>query len=164
MTDNTGQICLWFQNDAEAAARFYAETFPNSSVGKIHRSPADNPSAREGQPLGIEGVVPLLVCGSAVGSPRAYFIVSQRTHERTIVGIRGVDHEGEVQHRARAASEDVLLPLRIAPQFFDGSTHEAVVVPCKGLFLSLPECDRQVWLIRARVTPCIAAHRRPLPT
>ena len=34
MTDNTGKICLWFQSDAEAAARFYAETFPNSSVGK----------------------------------------------------------------------------------------------------------------------------------
>ena len=32
MTDSTGKICLWFQSDAEAAARFYAETFPNSSV------------------------------------------------------------------------------------------------------------------------------------
>jgi predicted 3-demethylubiquinone-9 3-methyltransferase (glyoxalase superfamily) len=57
MTDNTGQICLWFQSDAEAAARFYAETFPNSAVGKIHRSPADNPSAREGQPLVVDFTV-----------------------------------------------------------------------------------------------------------
>ena len=57
MTDNTGKICLWFQSDAEAAARFYAETFPNSSVGKIHKSPADNPSAQEGQPLVVDFTV-----------------------------------------------------------------------------------------------------------
>ena len=57
MTDNTGKICLWFQSDAEAAARFYAETFPNSSVGKIHKSPADNPSAKEGQPLVVDFTV-----------------------------------------------------------------------------------------------------------
>ena len=57
MTDGTGKICLWFQSDAEAAARFYAETFPNSSVGKIHKAPADNPSAREGQPLVVDFTV-----------------------------------------------------------------------------------------------------------
>ena len=26
-------ICLWYDGGAEAAARFYAETFPDSSVG-----------------------------------------------------------------------------------------------------------------------------------
>ena len=57
MTDGTGKICLWYQSDAEAAARFYAETFPNSSVGKIHKAPADNPSAREGQPLVVDFTV-----------------------------------------------------------------------------------------------------------
>ena len=57
MTDSTGKICLWFQSDAEAAARFYAETFPNSSVGKIHKAPADNPSARGGQPLVVDFTV-----------------------------------------------------------------------------------------------------------
>ncbi len=57
MTDSTGQICLWFQSDAEGAARFYAETFPNSSVGKVHKSPADNPSAKAGEPLTVEFTV-----------------------------------------------------------------------------------------------------------
>ena len=28
-------ICLWYDRDAEAAARFYAETFPDSSVGAV---------------------------------------------------------------------------------------------------------------------------------
>jgi predicted 3-demethylubiquinone-9 3-methyltransferase (glyoxalase superfamily) len=36
MAKNT--ICLWYDKDAEAAARFYAETFPDSAVGAIHRS------------------------------------------------------------------------------------------------------------------------------
>ena len=57
MTDNTGQICLWFQKDAEGAARFYAETFPNSSVGRVNKSPADNPSAKEGEPLTVDFTV-----------------------------------------------------------------------------------------------------------
>ena len=57
MSDSGAQICLWYQSDAEAAARFYAATFPNSSVGKIHKSPADNPSAKEGQPLVVDFTV-----------------------------------------------------------------------------------------------------------
>lgn len=36
-------ICLWYDRDAEAAARFYAQTFPNSSVGAVHRAPGDFP-------------------------------------------------------------------------------------------------------------------------
>ena len=37
-------ICLWFDKDAEAAARFYAELFPNSAVGGVQCAPADFPS------------------------------------------------------------------------------------------------------------------------
>ena len=33
MIKNT--ICLWYENDAEAAARFYAQTFPDSAVGTV---------------------------------------------------------------------------------------------------------------------------------
>ena len=69
MTDSTGRICLWFQSDAEAAARFYAETFPNSSVGKVHRSPADNPSAREGDPLTVDFTVMGIRCMGLNGGP-----------------------------------------------------------------------------------------------
>jgi predicted 3-demethylubiquinone-9 3-methyltransferase (glyoxalase superfamily) len=36
-------ICLWYDGDAEEAARFYAETFPDSSVGAVHRAPGDFP-------------------------------------------------------------------------------------------------------------------------
>ena len=39
MRKNT--ICLWYDKDAEAAARFYAETFPDSAVRAVHRAPSD---------------------------------------------------------------------------------------------------------------------------
>ena len=35
------QPCLWFNRNAEEAARFYADTFPDSRVEKVHRSPGD---------------------------------------------------------------------------------------------------------------------------
>ena len=69
MTDSTGRICLWFQSDAEAAARFYAETFPNSSVGKVHLAPADNPSAKQGDPLTVDFTVLGIRCLGLNGGP-----------------------------------------------------------------------------------------------
>ncbi|TWT39873.1 3-demethylubiquinone-9 3-methyltransferase [Thalassoglobus neptunius] len=52
-TKNT--ICLWYERDAVEAAKFYAETFPDSSVGATHRAPSDNPSTEEGQVRGSVG-------------------------------------------------------------------------------------------------------------
>ena len=70
MTDQTGRICLWFDNmDAAGAAKFYAETFPNSSVGKVNRSPADNPSAKEGEPLTVDFTVMGIRCMGLNGGP-----------------------------------------------------------------------------------------------
>lgn len=54
---NKGIICLMFDKDAETAARFYAETFPNSSVGAIHRAPTDYPSGKAGDVLTVEFTV-----------------------------------------------------------------------------------------------------------
>jgi predicted 3-demethylubiquinone-9 3-methyltransferase (glyoxalase superfamily) len=34
-------ICLWFDKDAEAAANFYAATFPDSKVSGVHKAPSD---------------------------------------------------------------------------------------------------------------------------
>ncbi|MFL5136820.1 MAG: VOC family protein, partial [Microvirga sp.] len=52
MAKNT--ICLWYDKDAEAAARFYAETFPDSAVGAVYRAPGDFPSGKEGDVLMVE--------------------------------------------------------------------------------------------------------------
>ncbi len=50
-------ICLWYNKDAEAAARFYAETFPDSKVSAVHRAPSDYPSGKAGDVLTVEFTV-----------------------------------------------------------------------------------------------------------
>ncbi|MDB5622307.1 MAG: hypothetical protein JWR39_870 [Devosia sp.] len=50
-------ICLWYNQDAEDAARFYAQTFPDSAVTAVHRAPGDYPSGREGDVLTVEFTV-----------------------------------------------------------------------------------------------------------
>lgn len=62
-------ICLWYDRDAEAAARFYADTFPDSFVGAVHRSPADNPSCKEGEVLTVEFTVMGIPCIGLNGGP-----------------------------------------------------------------------------------------------
>ena len=65
MAKNT--ICLWYDKDAEAAARFYAETFPDSAVGAVHRAPSDYPSGKKGDVLTVE----FTVAGSPVSASTA---------------------------------------------------------------------------------------------
>jgi predicted 3-demethylubiquinone-9 3-methyltransferase (glyoxalase superfamily) len=46
--------CLWYDGDAEDAANFYVTLFPDSRVDNVQRSPADNPSMKEGGVLVVE--------------------------------------------------------------------------------------------------------------
>jgi predicted 3-demethylubiquinone-9 3-methyltransferase (glyoxalase superfamily) len=62
-------ICLWYDRDAEAAARFYASTFPDSSVGAVHRAPGDFPSGKEGDVLTVEFTVMGIPCIGLNGGP-----------------------------------------------------------------------------------------------
>jgi predicted 3-demethylubiquinone-9 3-methyltransferase (glyoxalase superfamily) len=62
-------VCLWFNGNAEEAARFYAETFPDSSVGAVHRAPGDFPSGKEGDPLVVEFTVAGIPCIGLNGGP-----------------------------------------------------------------------------------------------
>jgi len=62
-------ICLWYDKDAEGAARFYAETFPDSSVIAVHRAPGDNPSCKEGEVLTVEFKVMGIPCLGLNGGP-----------------------------------------------------------------------------------------------
>src|ERR1700735_525330 len=47
-------ICLWYDGTAEAAARFYAQTFPNSAVTAVHHAPGDYPAGQQGQVPTVE--------------------------------------------------------------------------------------------------------------
>ena len=62
-------ICLWYEKDAEAAARFYADTFPNSAIGSIQRAPSDYPSGKKGDVLVVEFTVCGVACMGINGGP-----------------------------------------------------------------------------------------------
>lgn len=51
------QPCLWFDRNAEEAARFYAETFPDSRVDAVHRAPGDYPSGARGDVLMVQATI-----------------------------------------------------------------------------------------------------------
>ena len=62
-------ICLWYNRDAEEAARFYARTFPDSAVTAVHRAPSDFPSGKEGDVLTVEFTVMGIPCIGLNGGP-----------------------------------------------------------------------------------------------
>jgi len=67
MSKNT--ICLWYDKDAETAARFYAATFPDSAVDAVHHAPSDYPGGKEGDVLTVEFTVLGIPCLGLNGGP-----------------------------------------------------------------------------------------------
>src|SRR4029450_9507816 len=63
-------ICLWYDRDAMDAARFYAETFPDSKVGAVMRAPGNFPSGKEGDVLTVEFTVAGVPCVGLNGGPQ----------------------------------------------------------------------------------------------
>jgi len=62
-------ICLWFNKDAEVAARFYAETFPHSAVTAVRIAPGDFPSGKAGDVLTVEFTLLGIPCVGLNGGP-----------------------------------------------------------------------------------------------
>jgi predicted 3-demethylubiquinone-9 3-methyltransferase (glyoxalase superfamily) len=62
-------VCLWYDGTAEEAARFYADTFPDSSVDAVHRAPGDYPSGKEGDVITVEFTVMGIPCLGLNGGP-----------------------------------------------------------------------------------------------
>jgi 2-polyprenyl-6-hydroxyphenyl methylase/3-demethylubiquinone-9 3-methyltransferase len=67
MTKNA--ICLWYESAAEEAARFYAETFPDSAVTAVRPAPGDYPDGKEGDVLTVEFTVMGIPCIGLNGGP-----------------------------------------------------------------------------------------------
>ncbi|WP_290637351.1 VOC family protein [Aquisalimonas sp.] len=55
-------VCLWYDHGAEEAARFYADTFPDSDVGAVLHAPGDYPSGKAGDALTVEFTVMGIPC------------------------------------------------------------------------------------------------------
>ena len=66
---NKNTICLWYDSDAQAAAEFYAETFPDSRVNAVHKAPGDFPGGKEGDVLTVEFTVFGIPCIGLNGGP-----------------------------------------------------------------------------------------------
>ncbi len=98
-------ICLWFDKDAEAAANFYAATFPDSKVTGVFHAPGDFPGGKKGDVLTVEFTVCGIPCIGLNGGPvfkhnEAFsFQIATDTQEETdsywnaIVGNGGVESE-----------------------------------------------------------------------
>jgi len=67
MSKNT--ICLWYDGTALDAAKFYAETFPDSAVGAVLRAPTDYPSGKQGDVLTVDFTVMGIPCLGMNGGP-----------------------------------------------------------------------------------------------
>jgi predicted 3-demethylubiquinone-9 3-methyltransferase (glyoxalase superfamily) len=67
MRKNT--ICLWYDKDAEAAARFYAATFPDSAVSSVFHAPSDYPGGKKGDVLTVDFTVLGIPCLGLNGGP-----------------------------------------------------------------------------------------------
>ncbi len=67
MAKNT--VCLWYEHDAEAAARFYAATFPDSAVLDVYRALMDYPGGKAGQVLTVNFTVLGIPCLGLNGGP-----------------------------------------------------------------------------------------------
>ncbi len=82
-------LCLWYDKDAEAAASFYAATFPDSEVLAVHRAPGDFPGGQKGQVLTVDFTVTGIRCMGLNGGPifphsEAFsFQVATETQEET---------------------------------------------------------------------------------
>ncbi|HEX8591551.1 MAG TPA: VOC family protein [Candidatus Paceibacterota bacterium] len=87
MSKNT--ICLWFNKDAEAAANFYAATFPDSKVGAVFYAPTDFPDGKKGDVLTVQFSVFGIPCvglngGSAFSQSEAFsFQIATEDQEET---------------------------------------------------------------------------------
>src|SRR4051812_11267626 len=73
---NKNTICLWYDKDAEEAARFYARTFPDSKVRAVHRAPGDYPSGKAGDALTVEFTVCGIPCIGLNGGARVKHYLS----------------------------------------------------------------------------------------
>ena len=68
-TSQPVSLCLWYDKDAEEAAKFYAATFPDSEFIAATRSPSDYPDGKEGDVLTVEFTVAGIPCIGLNGGP-----------------------------------------------------------------------------------------------
>jgi predicted 3-demethylubiquinone-9 3-methyltransferase (glyoxalase superfamily) len=99
------RICLWYERDAEEAARFYTGLFPDSRLGAVHRAAADYPGGKAGDVLTVEFVVAGIPCIGLNGGVRfkhneafSWQISTEDQAETDLYWHTIVDNGGEESH------------------------------------------------------------------
>src|SRR5213595_1910484 len=82
-------ICLWYDGGAEDAARFYADTFPDSTVGAVHRAPGDYPSGKKGDVL-IVSMLPVSRVSASTAVPRSNITKPSRSRLPLTIKLRPI--------------------------------------------------------------------------
>ena len=83
--------CLWFEHDAEDAARFYCSLLPDSRIDHVQRSPSDTP----GGPAGSVLVVEFTLGGQKM---QALNVGQPTTHSKAISLSISCTDQAEVDH------------------------------------------------------------------
>ena len=100
-------ICLWYDRDAEDAARFYAKTFPDSSVGAVHLAPGDFPSGKKGDVVTVEFTVMGIPCLGLNGGPEVKHNWASRFRSQPLIRpkriVIGTPSSATAGKRVRAA-------------------------------------------------------------
>jgi hypothetical protein len=89
MAKNT--ICLWYDKDAEAAARFYAATFPDSAVGAIHHAPSDYHPAKRVMSWSSNSRLPASLVSASMAVRHSNITRPSRSRSRPKIRTRPID-------------------------------------------------------------------------
>ncbi|VVM38129.1 hypothetical protein PS645_00129 [Pseudomonas fluorescens] len=92
-------ICLWYNGDAMEAAKFYAQTFADSAVGRVMRAPSDYPAGKQGDVLTVEFTVMGIPCLGLNGGP-------EFTHSEAFSFQVATDDQAETDRLWRAIVDD----------------------------------------------------------
>src|SRR3546814_18561224 len=80
------QVCLWYDHDAEEAAKLYAATFPDTRLNCVQAAPGDYPDGQTGKTLMVEmtimGIPPLLLTAGPQFPQRESFSFQDMTEDQ----------------------------------------------------------------------------------
>ncbi len=145
-------ICLWYDKDAEDAARFYAATFPDSSVDAVLRAPGDYPNGKAGNVLTVQFTVLGIPCLGLNGGPafrhsEAFsFQVATDTQEETDI-LMNISPQRTCVQRTASTSFCILLRRHAATRRFISTMPTGCL---HGLPMIGRWCRSSEWRVRAR--------------
>ena len=140
-------ICLWYNHDAEEAARFYARTFPDSKVSAVHLAPADFPGGKAGSVLTVDFIVCGVPCiglngGDAIKHNQAFsFQIATDDQEETDRYCDAIVHNGGEENACGWCRDKWGISWQITPRVLTSAMAKGGEV-AKRAFMAMMEMGR----------------------